>query len=1020
MLYTSRKWISGRSSGIAARVEPLEPRQLFAAGIEVSSELAPTIFDGDNTPSDSEGTDFGTAFVGGLLPLRTFKVTNTSNTDDLELGALNVPAGFEVLKSLPDVLGPGGSTFFSIGLLGTEQTTRSGAVQFTTNVSGAETFNFDVTGTLAPAAAPEDNLFEDVPSFTDTDTVQRAEGEDDEGIPFRQRTDRLLRFNVPAGQASAQFNLSTTRNGIGATGDAELLVLRDTDGDALLDLDELQQPVLSLAATGDQPVMTTKALGAGRYFGLLQVANFAPENPAPPMPGVSIDYTLTANLTAVQPPDVKVAAGDAIVGDGDATPSAADGTQFPSAIVGAAAPQQTFTVTNTGGETLTLGAVNVTGGFELVSGLPASLAPGASATFTARMPTASAGAKTGAVSFATNVSSKNPYNFALAGTVIPNTPEVVVELQGGGALADGQAAVDFGAAVAGQAGPTRTFVVRNAGGGALNLGAVSLPAGFELTEALTATLAPGASDTFTVALASTGDAGPRTGTMSFATNDADENPFDLPLAGTVASAGSAPAPEIALALDDGAALADGQPGAVAFPASVQGGPGSFRTFTVRNDGTAPLALGAVTVPAGFVLTEPLVTELAPGTFDTFTVAVSTATTGARGGNIVIDNSDSDENPFEVPVSGTVGQASATGSAEITVLRDGEPLTSGQAVDFGAATVGDAAPERTLAIRNDGDAPLTLGQVTLPAGYTLAQAPASSTLAAGASTTIRVALSTASVGTFNGGASVASSDADENPFLLTLTGSVNAPANPPPVVVGGVSAKVPAVVIAGDRKARGAVAFTVTNASTATPFAAPVTFSVAASSDSLPGPADTPLITVTRNVKLKAGASKVVKLKVVFPPNTPEGNKTLLVSAVVNGARDDVAGPTISVQEPFVLLTGLPSTPQAPFGRPVTYDRPVSFSVPLQNAGNVPTSKTPATYDLIVSNDGTEAGKVFQTQAVGRISLKAGTSKPQKLTVTFPGRATFPQGTYTLIVKLASAALNQTNGQPVALIPFTIA
>ena len=62
--------------------------------------------------------------------------------------------------------------------------------------------------------------------------------------------------------------------------------------------------------------------------------------------------------------------------------------------------------------------------------------------------------------------------------------------------------------------------------------------------------------------------------------------------------------------------------------------------------------------------------------------------------------------------------------------------------------------------------------------------------------------------------------------------------------------------------------------------------------------------------------------------------------------------------------------------------------------------------------------MFETTALGRISLKPGQTKPQKLTVTFaPG--TFAPGSYTLIVRLTSAALNQTNGQTVALIPFTI-
>src|SRR5687767_2591313 len=127
-----------RISAAVARTEPLEPRRLLAAEIGVSSTFGPAISDGDNTPSESDGTDFGTAFVGGQRPFLTYQVTNTSPTDDLQLSGLTVPAGFRIEQNLPDLLGPGSSGFFTISLLDTEQTTRSGSVQFTTNVPGKE------------------------------------------------------------------------------------------------------------------------------------------------------------------------------------------------------------------------------------------------------------------------------------------------------------------------------------------------------------------------------------------------------------------------------------------------------------------------------------------------------------------------------------------------------------------------------------------------------------------------------------------------------------------------------------------------------------------------------------------------------------------------------------------------------------------------------------------------------------------------------------------------------------------
>jgi len=69
-----------------------------------------------------------------------------------------------------------------------------------------------------------------------------------------------------------------------------------------------------------------------------------------------------------------------------------------------------------------------------------------------------------------------------------------------------------------------------------------VPAGYTLTEALATSLAPGASDTFTVRL-DTSVIGVKTGEISFANNDADENPFNFTITGTVATAPTFPPAE---------------------------------------------------------------------------------------------------------------------------------------------------------------------------------------------------------------------------------------------------------------------------------------------------------------------------------------------------------------------------------------------------------------------------------------------------------------------------------------------
>jgi Ca2+-binding RTX toxin-like protein len=84
-----------------------------------------------------------------------------------------------------------------------------------------------------------------------------------------------------------------------------------------------------------------------------------------------------------------------------------------------------------------------------------------------------------------------------------------------------------------------------------------------------------------------------------------------------------------------------------------------RTFTVRNDGQAVLTLGLLTVsgPLSLDNSDPLVGSLAPGQSDTFKVSLDTSTLGTRIGTISFVHNDSDENPFNFMIAGTVGTGS---------------------------------------------------------------------------------------------------------------------------------------------------------------------------------------------------------------------------------------------------------------------------------------------------------------------------------------------------------------------------
>jgi hypothetical protein len=90
-----------------------------------------------------------------------------------------------------------------------------------------------------------------------------------------------------------------------------------------------------------------------------------------------------------------------------------------------------------------------------------------------------------------------------------------------------------------------------------------------------------------------------------------------------------------------------------FGVTLLGETGPTQTYRIWNDGFGPLLLGAVTMPEGFTLVDGPAATLLPGGSDTFTVRLDSQILGFRTGEIVFENNDENENPFNFRVQGTV-------------------------------------------------------------------------------------------------------------------------------------------------------------------------------------------------------------------------------------------------------------------------------------------------------------------------------------------------------------------------------
>ncbi|MCX6865715.1 MAG: choice-of-anchor D domain-containing protein, partial [Verrucomicrobia bacterium] len=206
-------------------------------------------------------------------------------------------------------------------------------------------------------------------------------------------------------------------------------------------------------------------------------------------------------------------------------------------------------------------------------------------------------------------------------------PEIAVEQPAGTDLIDGSASLDLGSINVGSASSDFTFTVRNFGTGVLSgLGIGKSAVSF----------APGG-------------AGTRTAVIHLASNDADENPFDIELTGTGL------APVIAVEQPVGSSLTNGSASINFGSIDIGSASGAF-TFTVRNLGTTDLSGLLVskngTNSGDFTVANPGTTNLTPGTSTTFTVTFTPGAAGTRTAAIHLASNDPNNNPFNINLTGT--------------------------------------------------------------------------------------------------------------------------------------------------------------------------------------------------------------------------------------------------------------------------------------------------------------------------------------------------------------------------------
>ncbi len=369
-----------------------------------------------------------------------------------------------------------------------------------------------------------------------------------------------------------------------------------------------------------------------------------------------------------------------------------------------------------------------------------TLPPGQSMTVAVTFAPADFGTRAGELRVVSSVSPDVPYVIHLNGSGVPPAPEIALRQPAATELQSGEAR-SYGNVALGASG-SLSFRLDNTGTATLT-GLTLTPVGDQADDFAPSTdtladLAPGTSATFTVTF-TPGARGTRSAELRISSNDADENPFVVPLSGSGVN------PEIVVELVEqpvNITLTSGD--GRAFPATPMGTQSSFQ-FLVKNTGDdtlTGLALSQTGTHTGDFppVTAGFVNSLPPGQTTSFSVIFAPLAAGTRTTTLRLASNDADENPTLIELSGL-------GTAPFITVEEpaGNALAYNAAVTLDPVLMEATGNARIFTVRNTGGAPLAGLNVAFTAtsphkSEFVLVPPAATSLQPGASTTFSVAFS----------------------------------------------------------------------------------------------------------------------------------------------------------------------------------------------------------------------------------------------------------------------------------------
>ncbi len=580
------------------------------------TSAAGTVTDGVTSVS------FGTKNVGDAAAAKTFTVFNDGD-QPLTVGSVSITAssGFTLTNAYSSPIAAGGSDTFTVQMSTASAGAKNAQISFSTNDAAHSTFNFSATGQVnTPAVGPQVRVTSSGGTLTD--------GSSTVVLGTRNQGD------APPTKTFTVFNDGDQPLTVGA-------VVISPNGSAFSVTNPFSSPIAAGGSDTFTVQMDTGSVGAQSAH-----VSFTTNDPG----HSNFDFGVSGQVNAVASGPI------ATVLQGGTPINSGIGINFGTRTVGDPPPVKTFTIRNDGDNTLTITAPALPAGYSFSNAMPTSIAGHASDTFAIRLDTAVTGVKNSSYTFHTNDPATSSFTLDLNGEIDEpvTVPGIRVSLDTT-VIADGStSAVAFSPVINGQTGPSKIFKVTNTGTAPLTISGLTVGTGFTIPNGLSASIDPGASDTFSVRLDSSSP-GFHQANVSFFTNVAGHNPFNFPVKGTVQ------APRVTV-LRGKTTMTSGDPGVLNFGKLTQGSVGKPIVFQVTNVGDAPLTLSGVVAPRGFIITDKLVSSLAPNKSDTFAIRLDTRSAGSKSGTVKFNSNAPSQSPFAFNVKGVVTGVTAARDA----------------------------------------------------------------------------------------------------------------------------------------------------------------------------------------------------------------------------------------------------------------------------------------------------------------------------------------------------------------------